>query len=51
MYMRNDSEVCKKVKYMNKLGIVFKNQNFCKKLSILMPIPKNLLIFSILNSD
>ena len=30
--MLNDSEVHKKgAKYMNKLGIVFKNQNICKK--------------------
>ena len=32
---------------MNKLAIVFKNQNFCKNLSIL--IPENSLIFSILD--
>ena len=29
--MINDSEVYKKAQYMNKLGIVFNNQNFCKK--------------------
>ena len=29
--MLNDSEVYKKSKYTNKLGIVFKNQNFQEK--------------------
>ena len=29
--MLNDSEVYKRGKYMNQLGIVFKNQNFVKK--------------------
>ena len=27
----NNSEIYKKAKYINKLGIVFINQNFCKK--------------------
>ena len=30
--MLNDSEVYKKAKYMNKLRIIFKNQNFCEKI-------------------
>ena len=28
MYLLNGSEVYKKAKYMNKLGMIFKNQNF-----------------------
>ena len=46
--MLNDCEVYKKAKYMNKLGIIFKNQNYCKKflILILMLIPKNIKLLS-----
>ena len=31
MCILNNSEVYKKNKYINKLGMVLKNRNFCKK--------------------
>ena len=52
--MLNDSEVCQKRKYMNKLEIIFKNQNFHEKFfdsDANSDSLKNSLIFSILDSD
>ena len=47
--MLNDSEVYKKVKYINILGIVSKNQNFCiKSFNFSIPINHPSTIYDIL---